>query len=76
MNLKISKPSFELTYRLYFCYHSVYRDRVPTRKGWSRARRKRFNEFAQQNQWNNIMEFGDQVYEHPENDKLETELNA
>lgn len=42
--------------------NTLSRDRVPTRKGCSRARRKRFNAFAQNNQHLNVMEFGDQVH--------------
>lgn len=36
--------------------NTLSRDRVPTRKGLSRARRKRFNDFAQQNKGYNAVE--------------------
>lgn len=37
------------------------RDRVPTRKGCSRVRRKRFNAFTKNNMGNGINEFGEKI---------------
>jgi hypothetical protein len=55
---------------------TLSRDRVPTRKGWSRAQRQRFNAFAQSNQNINMMDMDENVKIYSDYNKNYDPLNA